>query len=219
MIIGPISSGWMAPSAITAQPAWQLAMTQGLPWASGCIACTRSMNAASADADIAQRLTGNRLGQEAYEVAGMARLQGVADLAVRLETADTRPMARPRIDNDEGAHQRIDPHPGFRAGKDAEQHIIAGPSEGSSIHHDFIMEGQDRRLSRFGMFDRLIATLAHDVPEQDRALESIREIIEGAAEGVESGKKGWSRVRCPIQRRRLRRLRRTSKSWCRRGGI
>ena len=172
MIIGPIRSGWMAPIAMMAQPAWQLAMTQGLPWASGCIACTRSMKAASADADIAQRLAGNRLGQEAYEIAGMARLQGVADLAVRLEAADARTMARPWIDNDEGALCRIDPHPGFRAGKDTQQHIIAGPFERSSIHHDFITEGQDRRLSRFGMFDRLIAALAHDVPEQDRALKA-----------------------------------------------
>ena len=105
-----------------------------------------------------QRLAGNRIRQEANEIAGMARFQGAADLAVRLETADTRPMARPRIDNDEGAHQRIDPHPGFRAGKDTEQHIIAGPREGSSIHHDFIME-EGPAAFPLGMFDRLVATL------------------------------------------------------------
>src|SRR3954466_4909164 len=63
---------------------------------------------------IAQRLTGNRLGQEADEIAGMARLQGITDLAVRLEATDAGTVARPRIDNDEGAFCRIDPHPGPR---------------------------------------------------------------------------------------------------------
>src|SRR3954454_15016722 len=58
---------------------------------------------------IAQRLAGNRFGQEAYEIAGMARLQGVADLAVRLEAADAGTMARPWIDDDEGALCGIDP--------------------------------------------------------------------------------------------------------------
>ena len=48
MMIGPNSSGRVAATIITAQPAWQLPMTHGLPSASGCSATTRSRNAASA---------------------------------------------------------------------------------------------------------------------------------------------------------------------------
>ena len=49
-MIGPKSSGRMAASSMTAQPAWQLPITAGLPSASGCSAITRSRNAASARA-------------------------------------------------------------------------------------------------------------------------------------------------------------------------
>jgi hypothetical protein len=139
-------------------------------------------------ADVAQRLAGDRLGQEAYEIAGMTRLQGVADLAVRLEAADTRTMARPWIDDDEGTLCRIDPHPGLRAGKDTQQHVVAGPFQRSSIQHDFMTEGQDWGFASFGVLDRLIAAFPHDVPEQDRALTSVGHVIYGGAvKGSERG--------------------------------
>ena len=48
MMIGPNSSGRIAATIITAQPAWQLPMTQGLPSASGCSAMTFSRKATSA---------------------------------------------------------------------------------------------------------------------------------------------------------------------------
>ena len=48
MMIGPNSSGRVAASIITAQPAWQLPITQGLPSASGWSAMTFSRNTASA---------------------------------------------------------------------------------------------------------------------------------------------------------------------------
>ena len=47
-MIGPNSSGRIAATSSTAQPAWQLPMTQGLPSASGCRAITFSRNTASA---------------------------------------------------------------------------------------------------------------------------------------------------------------------------
>ncbi len=51
MISGPNSSGRTEASIITAQPAWQLPTTQGLPSACGCSSCssiTFSRNRASA---------------------------------------------------------------------------------------------------------------------------------------------------------------------------
>ena len=50
MMIGPNSSGRRAASIMTAQPAWQLPITQGLPSASGCSAMTFSRKIASARA-------------------------------------------------------------------------------------------------------------------------------------------------------------------------
>ena len=50
MMIGPKSSGRSAARIITAQPAWQLPMTQGLPSASGWRAMTASRKTASAAA-------------------------------------------------------------------------------------------------------------------------------------------------------------------------
>ena len=48
MMSGPNSSGRVAATIITAQPAWQLPITQGLPSAWGCSSMTFSRNTASA---------------------------------------------------------------------------------------------------------------------------------------------------------------------------
>ena len=45
---GPHSSGRVAATIMTAQPAWQLPMMQGLPSASGCSSMTFSRKIASA---------------------------------------------------------------------------------------------------------------------------------------------------------------------------
>jgi len=50
MMMGPNNSGRIAASIMIAQPAWQLPITQGLPFASGCAAATFSMKIASARA-------------------------------------------------------------------------------------------------------------------------------------------------------------------------
>ena len=101
-MIGPNSSGRIAASIITAQPAWQLPITQGLPSASGCSAITFSRKTASARAMSSMRLARHRLGQEADEIAGMPGLERDADLAVGLEAADARAVPGARVDHDEG---------------------------------------------------------------------------------------------------------------------
>ena len=60
------------------------------------------------EADILDRLAGFGAGQEADEVAGMARRHRHADLAILLHAADTRPVSGARIDDDEGPPGRID---------------------------------------------------------------------------------------------------------------
>ncbi len=110
MMIGPNSSGRIAASIMTAQPAWQLPITQGLPSASGCSAITFSRKIASARADIFYGLVLHRLGEEADEIAGMARLHGHADFAIRLETADAWAVPCARIDDHERPGGRADFH-------------------------------------------------------------------------------------------------------------
>ena len=51
--------------------------------------------------DVLDGLARHRIGQEADEIAGMAGLEGDADLAVGLEAADARAVPRARIDDDE----------------------------------------------------------------------------------------------------------------------
>ena len=50
--------------------------------------------------DILDRLTLDRVGSEADEVDRMTRLEGLADLADRLEAPDARPLAGTRVDHD-----------------------------------------------------------------------------------------------------------------------
>ncbi len=128
MMIGPNSSGLSEASIITAQPAWQLPMTQGFPSASGWRAMTISRNLRLGAGDILDRLAGHGFRQEADEIAGMPCLHRHADFAVGLETADARPVAGSRIDDDKGALERID-HDARRR-NDADQHVVDRLLEG-----------------------------------------------------------------------------------------
>ena len=58
--------------------------------------------------DIFDGLSGHRLGQKPDEIAGMARFEGDADLAVGLEAADAWAVARAGIDDHERPPRRID---------------------------------------------------------------------------------------------------------------
>ncbi len=88
-MIGPNCSGLIAAGIMTAQPAWQFPITQGLPSPLGWRAMTLSMKAACAR-DVLDRLPGHGIGQETDDIAGVPGLHGHADLAVGLEPAEAR---------------------------------------------------------------------------------------------------------------------------------
>ena len=90
MMIGPNSSGRTAASIITAQPAWQLPMTHGLPSASGCSAIP-SRGRPPRRGRHPRWSVPARVRQEADEIAGMAGVHGDADFAVGFEAADPGP--------------------------------------------------------------------------------------------------------------------------------
>ena len=114
---------------MTAQPAWQLPITHGLPSASGCRAMTFSMKIASALATVLDGLARHRFGQEADEVAGVAGFHRNADLTVRLESADARPVARTRVDHHERTASVVDLHAAWR--RDAYQRVVDRLAEAS----------------------------------------------------------------------------------------
>jgi hypothetical protein len=58
--------------------------------------------------DILDGLTGNWVGHEADEIAGVAGFHRNADLAIGLESADTWPMPGARIDHHERATGTVD---------------------------------------------------------------------------------------------------------------
>ena len=94
---------------MTAQPAWQFPITHGLPSASGCRAITFSTKTASAFA-MSSIVWPARFRQKADEIAGMAGFHRHADLAVRLESTDPRPVARAGVDHNERTSLYIDLH-------------------------------------------------------------------------------------------------------------
>src|SRR6185312_4938962 len=77
--------------------------------------------------DALDGLARHGFGQETDEIAGMTRLHRDTDLAVRLETADSRPMTRARIDHDERTALLVDLDALGR--NDADQRIVDRLSE------------------------------------------------------------------------------------------
>ena len=148
MMIGPKSSGRSAARIITAQPAWQLPMTQGLPSASGWRAMTVSRKTASARGDVEDGLAGHRVGQEADEVGRMPGLHRDADLAVGLEAADARAVAGARVDDDERPLPGVDLHPLGR--DDAGEQVVDRAGEGAAVEDELglVVEDVRRELAR-----------------------------------------------------------------------
>ena len=81
--------------------------------------------------DVLERLAGHRIGQETDEIAGMAGLEGDADLAVGLEAADARAVPGARIDDDERTPRRIDLNALRR--NDAHERVVDRPFERAAI--------------------------------------------------------------------------------------
>src|SRR5262249_55124632 len=116
-----------------------------------------------------------RIRQEADEVAGMPCLEGDADFAISLEAPDARTVASARIDDDEGALLRIDLD--ARRRDDADQRIVEGSGGCASVDQklDGILEYVRGGLGH--VLAILITALAHDVPEQERALGGIGHVF------------------------------------------
>ena len=93
--------------------------------------------------DIEELLAGRRLRAEADEINRMAGIQGVADLAVRLEAADARPLAGPRVDHHDRPLARVGRD--SRRRHDARERVVDRPRQRPAAHQHFMIEAQHGR--------------------------------------------------------------------------
>ena len=154
-----------------AQPAWQFPITQGLPLG----VRVRGYNLFDEDclgaSDVADRLTGNRLGEKSDEVARVAGFECNTDLAVGLEAANTGTVAGSRIDDDKWPQLRIDVD--AVGWNDAHKGIIYGPIQLAAVHDQFDLVVEHVRRAFGHVLAILISALTQHIPKQHAALGGV----------------------------------------------
>src|ERR1700761_4640066 len=125
--------------------------------------------------DVSDGLTGHWLWKKPDEVAGMPRPEGNSDLAVGLKASDAGTMSGAWIDDDEGSLCLIN----FDAGRglDPCKHVIDRPRQRAAVEDEFRLIVQDVRHRLGFVLPKLIAALAHHVPEQHAALRRIDHVF------------------------------------------
>jgi hypothetical protein len=105
----------------------------------------------------------------------MARFERGADFAVGLEAADPRTVACPRVDDDKWPLGDVDIHALGR--DDSNEAVVDRPLQLAAVNKDLELVVEDMG-NRFGCtFSLSIATLPHDVPEQEGPLRRIDHIF------------------------------------------
>ena len=111
---------------------------------------------------VSQRLAGHGFWKEDHEIDRMALVHRHADFAVMLEAADTRPMSRARINDDDRrlclVHAIVPAI--FACPRDPEQCIIGGPFKSAGIQQKLIVEIQKRRHALTFMCDHVVGVFA-----------------------------------------------------------
>src|SRR5262249_51995087 len=125
--------------------------------------------------DVSDGLAGHRLRQEADEITGMTCLERHADFAVGLEAADAWAVSGTRVYNDEGPPRRIDLNTLRR--NDPNEGIVDGPIECAAVRNEVNPIVKNMRGSLGQVLAILVATLTHDVPEQDAALRRVGHVL------------------------------------------
>jgi hypothetical protein len=111
--------------------------------------------------DIGERLAGFGHRTEGDEIDRVPVLERDADLAVRLEAADSRSVAGARVDDHIGALPVEHLDAGRR--RDLQEHVVAGAGEIGAVHHRFIVVDEHRRGAGGLMGDEDVAALAQRV--------------------------------------------------------
>ena len=93
--------------------------------------------------DVEELLAGRRRRAEADEVNRMACIQRIADLALRLEATDARPLAGPRVHHHDRPLARVD-HDSRRR-HDARERVVDRPRQRPAAHQHLMAEAQHGR--------------------------------------------------------------------------
>ena len=125
--------------------------------------------------DVFDGLAGNGIGQKAYEVAGMASLEGRADLAIGFEAADAWAVARAWIDHHERSLVGIARRVGWR--QDTYEAIVDRLRKVQPGHDDLRGEVEYVRRLLLQMLLVLVAALAANVGIQNGPLPGIHCIL------------------------------------------
>ena len=163
------------------QPAWQLAITTGLPLAWGWRRASFLDEQRLCVPDILDGLIGHGFGEEADEVAGVPRGERDANFAVLLHSADAGAMTGTRIDDDERPFCRIGNGAGWR--NYPHQPVSDRTVERSSVEDKLNVEVQNVRGIERIMLMIIIAALAKHIEEKGGALRGILKIFERGPQG------------------------------------
>ena len=125
--------------------------------------------------DIEECLAGRRGRAEAEEIDRVALGQGVADLAVGLEAADTGTLAGARVDHHHGAFAGIGR--GAVRRQDAQEGIVDRPRQGEAVHHHLVAIAQHGGERPRSDLDFFVAALAQEVEEEQAALEGVDQVV------------------------------------------
>jgi len=121
--------------------------------------------------------------QEAYKIAGMARPQGDADLAVVLHAADAGAVTRARIEHNDGPLAGIDRD--IRRRLDTHEDVIDGFRQDAPVYKQFAVETEHMRGRSRAPRAINVSALAQDVEKENGAFERVSPVVEkGASEGV-----------------------------------
>ena len=130
--------------------------------------------------NVLDRLTWHRIRQETDEIAGMARLEGHADFAVRLEAANSGTMTGTRIDHDEWTLRRIDLD--SVRGHNLDQSVVDRPLQRAAVHDKLHLIVENMRSSLRRVLEIGVAALSHDIAIQNAALCRIDHVFGHGAE-------------------------------------
>src|SRR5262249_30684134 len=126
------------------------------------------------------------------EIAGMARVERHADLALCLEPADAGTVACTRIDDHERPLGLVNMD--TSRWSDACQNVIHRTRQRAPVHHQLGAKLEHVRGELGDMLLAVLTALPHDIEEQDAALNSVEPIDPRVPD----------KIGCPRRERRVR---------------
>ena len=126
-------------------------------------------------ANILYGLPGSWILEEADEIAGMSRLQDLADLALMLHSADARPLPGAWIENNERTLAWIDRHAG--RWRDPNKDIVHGAFKSPSVHQNLEGEVQNGWRYQALLLKIIVVALSQGIQCQEPPLASIYPIF------------------------------------------